>query len=92
MMSALLSIWWLWIAAAIVLGLIEIFAPSFIFLGFALGALATGVLVGLGAVPSAAILIAIFAGVSLLAWVGLRTAFKRQSTPAKIITRDVNDN
>ena len=92
MMTALLSIWWLWIAIALVLGLIELAAPSFIFLGFALGALATSAFVGLANVPSPSVLFAFFAVVSLLAWVGLRFVFKHQSSDAKIITRDINDN
>ena len=92
MINALLSIWWLWVAIALVLGLIELIAPSFIFLGFALGALATSALVGLGYATSAPMLLAVFATVSLLAWIGLRFAFRRQSSDAKIITRDINDN
>ncbi len=92
MMTALLGIWWLWIAIAIVLGLIELVAPSFIFLGFSLGALATSAFVGLADVPSPPVLMAFFAVVSLLAWVGLRVAFRRQSSDAKIITHDINDD
>jgi membrane protein implicated in regulation of membrane protease activity len=92
MISALLSIWWLWIAIALIFALIELVAPSFIFLGFALGALATSVLVGLGYVPSAPALFACFAVVSLAAWIGLRLAFRRQSSDAKIITKDINDH
>lgn len=92
MITALLSIWWLWVAIALVLGLIELVAPSFIFLGFSLGALATSAYVGLADVPSPSVLFAFFSVVSLLAWVGLRFAFRRQSSDAKIITRDINDN
>lgn len=91
MADALLNTWWLWIAVALVLGLIEILAPGFIFLGFALGALATGVVVGLVSVPSAPALLAIFAGLSLVSWVGLRLVFKRQSSGARVVTRDIND-
>jgi hypothetical protein len=52
---------------------------------------ATGLLVGVGYTPSAAVLLAVFGGVSILAWVGLKLAFRRQSSGAKIITDDVND-
>ncbi len=92
MIDAFMGIWWLWIAVALVFGLIELFAPGFIFLGFALGALATGFFVALAGAPSAPALLAIFGGVSLLAWIGLRVVFRRQSSDAKIITRDINDN
>lgn len=92
MITAVLGIWWVWIAAALVFGLIEVLAPGFIFLGFALGALVTGGLVGLGFTQSASVLLASFSGISLLCWVGLRFAFRRQSSGTKIITEDVNDN
>jgi membrane protein implicated in regulation of membrane protease activity len=92
MIDAFTGIWWVWIAAALVFGLIEVLAPGFIFLGFALGALATGLLVGLGYAPSASLLLAVFGGVSILAWVGLKLAFRRQSSGRKIITEDINDS
>ena len=92
MIGALLGIWWLWVAIALVLGLVEVLAPGFIFLGFALGALATAGLVGLSGALSAPLLLAFYAGVSLLAWIGLRFAFRRQSSGARIITRDINDD
>ena len=91
MIDAFLGIWWLWIAVAIVLAIIEVFAPGFIFIGFAIGALITAGLVGFGYIPSASVLLAVFAGVSLLSWIGLRIAFRSQSTGAKVITRDIND-
>ncbi len=92
MISALLNIWWLWIAIALILGFIELVAPSFIFLGFALGALATSAFVGLASVPSPAAVFAFFAVVSLVSWIGLRLAFRRQSSDAKIIHDDINDH
>lgn len=91
MFEAILSIWWMWIAAALVFGLIEVLAPGFIFLGFALGALATGLFIGIGYAPSPSALLAVFGAVSLLAWVGLRYVFRHQSSGAKIIKKDVND-
>lgn len=92
MITAVFGIWWAWIAAALVFGLIEVLSPGFLFLGFALGALVTGVLVGLGVSSSAAVLLAVFSAVSLLCWIGLRFAFRRQSSGAKVITEDINDN
>lgn len=92
MITAFLGIWWAWIAAAIVFALIEIFTPSFIFLGFALGALATGIIVGVGGGLATGTVMTIFGTLSLLAWVALRLAFRRQSTDAKVITRDINDH
>lgn len=92
MIPALLSIWWFWVALALVLALIELLAPSFIFLGFALGALATAALVGMADGLSLPATLAGFSVVSLLAWIGLRLAFRRQSSDARIITHDINDD
>ncbi len=33
-MSALLTIWWVWMAVGLLLGIIEVLVPGFIFLGF----------------------------------------------------------
>lgn len=92
MITAFLGIWWAWIAAAIVFGLIEIFTPSFIFLGFALGALITGLIVAITGGLATGTVLVIFGFLSLLAWIGLRFAFRRQSSDAKVFTRDINDN
>ncbi|MDW3183991.1 NfeD family protein [Roseobacter sp.] len=90
-MSELLNLWWVWTAAALALAVIEVLVPGFIFLGFAIGALVMVavifILPGLGA-PA---LLAIFAGLSLLAWIGLRMAFRKQSSGAKIVHHDIND-
>ena len=92
MIEAFLNIWWLWIAIALIFGLIELFAPTFIFLGFALGALATGLVVLFANPGSSAGLMAIFAVLSLLGWLVLRVAFKKQTTGARVVTDDINDN
>ncbi|MCV3271066.1 NfeD family protein [Roseobacter sinensis] len=90
-MSELLNLWWVWTAAALSLAVIEVLVPGFIFLGFALGALAMVIVIfvvpGLGA-PA---LLATFAGLSLLAWIGLRLAFRKQSSGAKVVHHDIND-
>jgi membrane protein implicated in regulation of membrane protease activity len=87
-----LGVWWIWMALALLLGLAEVLLPGFIFLGFALGAVLMAALVLLFPGVGIAWLVAIFAVLSLLAWVGLRVAFKRQSSGARIVTRDINDN
>lgn len=91
MSGAVLGIWWVWVALAFILGIVEVFAPAYIFLGFALGALATALFVAVASGPTAAVVIAIFAVASLLAWVCLRVVFKKQSSGARIVTRDIND-
>lgn len=90
--TALLNIWWAWICFALVLGVIELLAPATIFLGFALAALAMAIIVlaapGLGA-PA---LLALFAFLSLIAWIVLRRAFRHQTTNARIVTKDINED
>lgn len=91
-MTALLNLWWVWTAAALTLAVIEVLVPGFIFLGFALGALAMVVVIFAAPGLSAAALFAIFAGLSLIAWIGLRIAFRTQSSGTRIVHRDINDN
>ncbi|WP_028956278.1 NfeD family protein [Sulfitobacter sp. 20_GPM-1509m] len=91
-MAGLVGIWWVWLAVAIALGVVEVLLPGFIFLGFALGALVMAAIVGLvtpaiGVAPA----MALFAGLSLLAWIVLRLAFRRQSSGARRVLHDIND-
>ncbi|WP_299736806.1 hypothetical protein [uncultured Roseobacter sp.] len=90
-MTDLLDLWWVWMAAALALAVIEVMVPGFIFLGFALGALAMVAVVLAAPGFSAAALLAIFAGLSLVAWILLRIAFRKQSTGARIVHDDIND-
>ena len=87
-----MSLWWVWLSAALVLGVIEMLAPGFIFLGFALAALVLSALAGLEMMPaSVPVTLALFAIMALVAWIALRLAFRRQSSGAEIFTDDVND-
>lgn len=90
-MTGLLGLWWVWVAIALGLGLAEVMLPGFIFLGFAIGALLMAIVVTVFSTLSAPALLSLFAGLSLIAWIGLRLVFKRQSSGARIVTRDIND-
>jgi len=84
--------WWVWVAGGFVLGIVEVLAPGYVFLGFALGALAVGIglwtgLLALG-LPAQ---IAVFALVSVVAWALLRKVFPQQRGEVKRWTRDIND-
>ncbi len=92
MMAELLTFWWVWMAAALVLALIELVLPGSLFLGFALGALAMAGVVAFSAMANTAALLALFAVLSLLAWVALKRVFRRQSSGARVVTHDINDN
>lgn len=84
--------WWLWLAAALVLGILEIVLPGFIFLGFAIGAAVTGLLLILpGVAPSLPILLMIFAALSLISWLILRRVFSLPHGQVKTFNHDINE-
>jgi membrane protein implicated in regulation of membrane protease activity len=84
--------WWVWIVAGFALGVLEVLVPGFIFLGFAIGAVATGVVVALGLTTSLTLQLLIFALLSLVAWAGLKRSFGRIDGQVKLWQKDVNDN
>ena len=89
-MIGFLSVWWVWMALAILLGVIELLAPTFIFLGFAVGAAATGLLLLTPIDLSLPLLLVVFAALSLAAWLILRRLFKPADDQTRIIHEDVN--
>jgi inner membrane protein len=84
--------WWVWMVAGFALGVLEVLAPGFIFLGFAIGAVATGLVVVLGITASLPALLLMFALLSFLAWLGLKRFFGRVDGQVKMWDKDVNDN
>lgn len=94
----MLSSWWLWALAGVALAILEVMAPTYILLGFALGAgvvslgLITGVLDGVVASSyGVAWLFVVFSVCSLIAWLGLRAAFGKPGGSAQTFEKDVND-
>ena len=86
------NVWWVWIVAGFALGVLEIFAPGYIFLGFAMGALLTGVLLGVGVLGgSLPLLLLVFAALSLITWLVLRRVVGVTDSQAKIWHKDIND-
>ena len=91
-MDYLVGIWWAWLSLALALALLEISLPGFIFLGFAIGAAIMAVVIAILPAPfGAPFAIALFSALSLAAWIGLRLAFRKQGSDARIITHDIND-
>jgi membrane protein implicated in regulation of membrane protease activity len=87
------NVWWVWMVAGLVLGILEILAPGFIFLGFAIGAVLTGLLLLIGLLGgSVPVLLVVFAVLSLAAWFLLRRSMGVQKHQVKIWTKDINDN
>lgn len=85
--------WWVWVAGGLMIAVLEVFAPGYIFMGFALGAMATGGLLAISVLgASLPVLLLVFAGLSLLAWIGLRTVLGLRRGQIKRIDRDINEN
>ena len=69
----MMLIWWHWIVAGLALAGLEALVPGYIFLGFSVGAVATGLLVArFGVFAGLPLLLLIFALLSLAAWLMLR--------------------
>lgn len=91
-MAALLATWWVWLAAALVLVIAEVLVPGFVFLGFAIGAALVGLaMLGPLAWLSPALIVLIFAALSLAAWLVLRRLFALPRGQVKRFDRDIND-
>ena len=92
------AIWWVWAVAALGLAALELTAPGYVFLGFAIGAAATAVVVGSGAplsvwiASNVALTMMLFAVSSLVAWVALRAALGVRKGQVKVIDRDINED
>lgn len=92
--TALWNVWWIWLSAALILGILEIMVPGYIFLGFAIGAAVMGLLVGFSlgfSALSLPIALVIFAGLSLVAYLALRHFFKLEKGQVKVWDTDIND-
>ncbi|MFV0301063.1 MAG: hypothetical protein ACK5IP_09335 [Paracoccus sp. (in: a-proteobacteria)] len=84
---------WLWLIAALVLALLELLAPAWLFLGIAAAVALMGLalLAGLwsGGLPMALVVTAALSGVI---WVLLRRLVGVHKDQVRIWDRDINDN
>ena len=92
MLTDLAGTWWAWVVLGFALGVLEILAPGYIFLGFAIGAVLTGVVVVVGVPAGLPALLVVFAVASLVAWLVLRRTMGVRQGQVKIWDRDINDN
>ncbi len=93
MLQSLAETWWAWIVLGFALGVLEILVPGFIFLGFAVGAVLTGLLVATGLVAAGPMaLLLIFAVLSVIAWLALRRTMGIREGQVKVWDRDINDS
>lgn len=87
------SVWWVWVVAGFVIGALEVVVPGYIFLGFAIGAVMTGLFIGLGILSGGpAFLVLTFALCSVVAWLALRRTMGVRRGQVKVWDRDINDN
>ena len=92
----MLTTWWTWMAAAFVMAILEMLAPGWILLGFAIGAGGTGLLLLIGGpaawlVDSLPLLFAFFAVLSLISWFVLKWAFGSSAGSVKTFEHDINE-
>jgi len=91
--------WWAWGAFALILIILEVIAPAFVLLGFAIGAGVLSLLLLIGG-PFAAmmmgslpLMLVVFAVISLVAWLVLRQVFgKPGGGQVKVFEKDINDD
>jgi membrane protein implicated in regulation of membrane protease activity len=92
------SAWWVWAVAAAALAALELAAPGWVFLGFALGAAAVALTLVVGGplasvvAGSGAMALLVFAALSVAGWAALRLAFGARRGEAKTFERDVNED
>ena len=85
------QLWWVWVVFGVALGVLEVLVPGFIFLGFAIGAVLVGVLVGIGLLGgSVAWLVLVFAVLSLVAFLVLRRVVGVTKVQTKVWDKDIN--
>lgn len=91
-MADLVTTWWAWLAAALVLAILEVLAPGFVFLGFAIAAAVVGLaLLGPMQLLSLPMLLLVFAALSLVTWLLLRRLFSLPKGQVKTFDHDIND-
>ncbi|TNJ42798.1 NfeD family protein [Phaeobacter sp. B1627] len=90
-MTALWTVWWIWGALALLLGIVEVLLPGFIFLGFAIGAAGVAAMLLLTLAPGLPAILFLFAAFSLVAWLVLRRLFALPRGQVKTFDTDIND-
>lgn len=84
------QLWWVWLAAALGLAILETLIPGFVFIGFAIGAAIVALLVLLPLNLGLTSLLAVFAILSLIAWLVLRRVFRTPDDQTRVIHEDIN--
>ncbi len=85
--------WWVWGVAAVALAVGEVLLPSYVLLGFGVGAgiVALLLLIGVPVASSLPVLLLVFAVTSLIAWILLRRFLGVYNGQVKTFDHDIND-
>ncbi|ARU02554.1 NfeD family protein [Yoonia vestfoldensis] len=84
--------WWVWMSGALILATLEVLIPGYIFLGFAVGAGLMGLLILFGInATGLALMLVIFALLSLLSYLAMRRFFRLRKGQVKVWETDIND-
>jgi len=92
------DVWWVWVAAGIALAILELFAPGYIFLGFAVGAVVVGIMLAIGGQISAVLVgslsakLLVLALASLVAWLVMRRVAGERKGQKKVWDTDINED
>ena len=92
------DMWWIWVAAALILAMLELVIPGYVLLGFAVGAAVMGGLFALGQPVSGwvgaslPISLLLFACLSLAAWIVMRRLFGFKGGSVKTFDKDINED
>ncbi len=86
--------WWIWIGAAVGLGILELFARGFVFLGVAGGALTVGALRALAPDLVAGVVaeLIVFAVASVVVWQALRWLSAARPDEPRIWYGDIHED
>ena len=90
--------WWAWGALAVLLAIGEVILPTYVLLGFGIGAATVALVLLFGGAPAALIagsvpiLLLSFAIVSLVAWLLLRRFLGVYRGQVKTFDHDINEN
>ncbi|MFX0544511.1 hypothetical protein ACEWPL_003070 [Roseovarius sp. S1116L3] len=85
------SLWWVWMAAALLLAIAEVVLPGFLALGFAVGAAAVGFfLIFAPTALGLPVLLALCAILALVTWLVLRRFFRLENGQVRRVRGDIN--
>lgn len=90
-MDPLWAQWWVWGVAAVALAVGEVLLPSYVLLGFGIGAGLVALLLLVGIPMSLPVVAMVFAVASLIAWLGLRRWLGVFHGQVKTFDHDIND-